>query len=819
MSSPEANPVADLHRYFHDHVIDQMRQELSDVQGNEILFFGWADEGGKVHRVEVIARGNEESVGLPLERSYLPDVIVHNHPGDDVRPSDQDVRISSHLANRGVGFIIVSSDLSRMYVVVEPVERRKVELLDAGELTAWVSRGGPLAELLPHFEEREDQKAMIEHICDAFNRGGTALIEAGTGIGKSLAYLIPSLRWALENREKVVISTNTINLQEQLLYKDIPDLQRALNADFSHVLMKGRGNYICFNRLHEAQQDLFSLIDEEELEQFSAIVEWLGTAGEETLSHLPFVPKASLWDKINSQTGTCLGGRCHYFSTCPVNRVRRAAAGAHLIVTNHHYLLADAQLGDNTAALLPPYRRVIFDEAHNLEDSATSFFTRTVKISATLKLLGRIYSGPKKGRGYLVYLKRKGDFKGGKKLEGLMAATSEVRALLFEMFEKLEGFFSIHVRTEDGERGPVIELSQEVRETMFWIEEVLPGVDRFYRGCSQLAYDLFDLRQTMDAESEEMNRRQIDGFVAGLMEIVETIDLFLGEDEDRYVRWIEKKGELGLFVALIEVGELLQELVFSRMETCILTSATLAVGGSFEFLKNRLSLRSTAQEISLPSPFDYDRQMLVLIPRDVSLPGHPRYIDDLSSAVLRILEKTQGKAFVLFTSYQTLEVVHERIGTDLRGQGYTVFKQGSDSRRNLLDNFKADVHSVLFGTVSFWEGVDAPGRTLECVIITKIPFKVPTEPIVKARSEKILREGGNPFLEYQVPLAVIKLRQGIGRLIRNQNDRGIIAILDPRILFKNYGSLFIDSMPSENLYRGTLTEALEHIEGFLGITP
>jgi ATP-dependent DNA helicase DinG len=303
------------------------------------------------------------------------------------------------------------------------------------------------------------------------------------------------------------------------------------------------------------------------------------------------------------------------------------------------------------------------------------------------------------------------------------------------------------------------------------------------------------------------------------MDMVETIDLFLGDDVQRYVRWVERRGEIGIVVALIEVGEILHQLVFSRVTTCIMTSATLTVGGSFEFLQNRLSLEQTDLSVSLPSPFDYDRQMMVLVPVDVQQPGHPGYVEDISAKILALLEKTGGRAFVLFTSYRTLELVHGAIGTQLRERGFPVFKQGSDSRSNLLDRFKADYRSVLFGTVSFWEGVDAPGRTLECVIITKLPFRVPTEPILKARSEKITQRGGNPFLEYQMPLAVVKLRQGIGRLIRNSNDMGVVVILDPRILTKSYGSVFLDSLPTTDVYRGSFESVLERTEAFFGITP
>jgi ATP-dependent DNA helicase DinG len=815
MSSPNSDRNT-LSHYFHESVIERIRRELDDADGREVLFFGWTGEDRKIHRVEVITRGNEESVGLPPGRSYLPDVIVHNHPGPDTTPSQQDIRISSQLAERGVGFIILNGDLSKLYVVVEPVERRSTVPLDARELMQFVSEKGPLSSILPSFEERESQKDMIAHICDTFNRGGIALIEAGTGIGKSIAYLLPAIRWAHDNNEKVVIATNTINLQEQLLYKDIPDLLKSMDIDISYILMKGRGNYLCLNRLHEAQSDLFSLIEEEEVDQFNAIGEWLQTAEEETLSHLPFVPKPSLWDKINSQTGTCLGGRCPYFSKCPINRVRRSAARAHLIITNHHYLLADAQLGEN-GSLLPPYRRVVFDEAHNLEDSATSFFTRTIRISTALKILGRIYAGQRREKGYLVYLQRRGTVSDGKILRDLMSLTSQVRSQLFEMFEQLEQYIAGRGSSEGKDRESVIEIGPDMSNDPSWSDGVLPSIDRFYRSSSQLALDLFDLRQRLDTGEDEILQRQIDGLVSGLMDMVETLDLFLGDDVQRFVRWVERRGETGIVVALIEVGEILHQLLFSRVTTCIMTSATLTVGGSFEFLRSRLSLEETDLNVSLPSPFDYDRQMLVLVPGDVRQPGHPNYGEDISAKILALLEKSGGRAFVLFTSYRMLEFVHDAIGARLRESGFPVFKQGSDSRSSLLDRFKTEHSSVLFGTVSFWEGVDAPGRTLECVIITKLPFRVPTEPIIKARSERISARGGTPFLEYQMPLAVIKLRQGIGRLIRNSSDRGVVVILDPRILTKSYGSVFLDSLPSSNVFRGSFDDVLERTEAFFGI--
>jgi ATP-dependent DNA helicase DinG len=737
-------------------------------------------------------------------------------------------------------------------VVIETVGKRKIVPIEARPLRALVSTGGPLSRTLPYFEEREEQMEMITHICDTFNNDALALIEAGTGVGKTLAYLIPAVKWTITNNEKVVISTNTINLQEQLLYKDIPDLEKIMGVEFSYILLKGRGNYICFNRLYEAQQELFSLIDEEEFEQFNAIVEWLRTTEEESLSHLPFIPKSSLWDKINSQTGTCVGGTCDYFSRCPVNRVRRDAAKAHIIVTNHHYLFADAQLGESNASLLPPYRRVIFDEAHNLEDSATSFFTRTVKLSTTLRLLGRIYGKTGKNKGYLVYLQKKKVFAGSRELQEIMERIIPLRSSTIDLFNKFEEFFSqiqgenwggailgaqtglptvapsgllpagLPSGTSGASGAPgasVVEIHGDVQNHPFWRNTILPSLDHFYRGCSQLAQDLFGIRETLASVHDERAQRQVDGFISGLIDISSTIDRFLGEDDENWVRWIENRREIGIVVSMVEVGDVLNELVFSKMHSCILTSATLTVGGNFEFLKSRLSLGRTDMEVSLSSPFDYEHQMKVIIPNDVPAPGKPRYTEFLGGCILSLLKKTSGKAFVLFTSYKTLNSVHDSIKDELLQSGFVIFKQGEDSRRNLLDNFKSDIHSVLFGTESFWEGVDAPGETLQCVIITKLPFKVPSEPIIRARFEKIRQQGGNPFLDYYTPLAVIKLRQGIGRLIRNRSDRGIIAIFDTRILVKSYGSLFLSSMPTTNVYRGPLQDTLNEVEGFLSITP
>ncbi len=811
--------VTDTSHYFTPGIASDIRVEIERADGNEVLFFGWIDEEQAVDRIEVVTRGNDESTPVPLDASCLPDLIIHNHPDDNLTPSPQDIRIASYIANKGVGFFIINNSVTSVYIVVEPVRKVKIVPLDSAELMGLLCPGSPLASAIPNFEEREGQKQMVAYVCDAFNDNAVALIEAGTGIGKSVAYLIPAVKWSLLNGEKVVISTNTINLQEQLLYKDIPGLKKVIGEDFTYLLMKGRGNYICLNRLYEAQQNLFALIEDEELEQFQAILGWLNTTEEASLSHLPFIPKTALWEKINSTAGTCLGGLCSYFSRCPVNRVRRQAAKAHLIVTNHHYLIADAQLEAQGTSLLPPYRRVIFDEAHNLENSATSFFTKTLALTGVLGFLGRIHAGTRKNRGYLVYLQRKKVLAREDILKGAVDETSRMRSEAFELFEMFDAFFTSVVDESGAASESVVEVDEGLLRNPRWEGEVAKKLNAFSKQCSRLVNALNCIREELEEVGDERTQKQIDGFLMTLADIMQTLTRFLDAGDSDYVRWIEKKREIAIVVSMVEVGALLNELVFSRMKSCVLTSATLTVKRSFNFMKSRLALESPRIETVLPSPFDYESQMKVLIPDDIALPGHLDYLGDLSRSIACILQRTGGKAFVLFTSHKTLNEVYDKVREELNARDLVIFRQGDDSRRSLLERFKANINSILFGTESFWEGVDAPGKTLECVIITKLPFKVPTEPILKARFERIRERGRNPFLDYYVPLAVIKLRQGIGRLIRNRNDRGIIVILDKRILIKNYGGLFLGALPTENIFCGHLEDVLDEAEGFFSITP
>jgi ATP-dependent DNA helicase DinG len=796
----------------------KLRDEISRAGGNEVLFFGWTDEQQKIVRVEVVARGNDECVTVPLERTAVPDVIIHNHPSGTLAPSNPDMRIAHFSAQRGVGFIIINNDLSNSYVVVEPVLKRKKTKLDHAELNALISAGGACSRTIPGFEEREGQQRMLESVCETFNEDTLALIEAGTGIGKTLAYLIPSVEWSLKNRGRVVVSTNTINLQEQILYKDIPDLKGALNKDFSYILMKGRGNYVCLNRVAEVQQDLFTLLDEEEHEQFERITEWVNTTTDGSLSDISFMPTLSLWEKINSQSETCTGAGCPFFNRCFLNMVKRRAISANIIITNHHYLLADASLIGSGNSILPAYERLIVDEAHNLEDSATSFFTRKIALGSVLRLLNSLFTVKKNRRGYLVFLMNKG--LGEKtKLNEMINTVSALKALSFSLFEGIDEFVdsnSARLRKDAFNNGyTVLELNDGTRSLPGWETLVVSGLGAFYRECILLIEQLSDIGSCMEDGVEERTKKQLDGFISRIHEIAHTIDIFFGDDTGEYIRWIEKRKETAIVVSLVDVGRMLEEHIFKRLKSGVFTSATLTVNNTFDFIQKRLCLHRVVQKERIRSSFDYEEQMAVLLPSDIPGPEAPGYEEMVIEGITKVVEKTNGKAFVLFTSYRMLNKVYEGVKAILEKRGIVLFKQGSDLRKNLFQNFKTNIHSVLFGTVSFWEGVDAPGETLECVIITKLPFKVPTEPIVRARVERIQKSGGNPFYEYILPLAVIKLKQGIGRLIRKKTDTGIAVILDSRVIKRNYGQVFINSLPGGRVFVGELTELLSQTDRYL----
>ncbi len=639
------------------------------------------------------------------------------------------------------------------------------------------------------------------------------IVEAGTGTGKTLAYLLPVIR----SGKRVIISTGTKNLQEQLFFKDVPFLERALFPEsvegraslrlrsgqaspvqprLSVCYMKGRNNYLCRKKLYDlTDQPVLSGL--EEIEQFRAIAAWEQTTQTGDRAELAELPEASvLWHKLDARADTCLGQKCKEYDRCFITEMRRRAAESDIVIVNHHLFFADLAIkleadGAPDAGVLPDCGVVIFDEAHELEEVAGNYFGISVGNTRMEELARDIEALLQKERLYTVGI------------SGAIKALRERSQLFFSLLPAREGRSSFEGRRE-------------------FLEENGEEYNSLHQALRRIMAELEQLPQKPDQVFQFARRAQQLDFQLG----------FVMENEDpNTVFWVERRGYRGapgvparrgsfdekhtsgrtniyLQATPIEVGSILRECLWSKIEASVLTSATLAVGGGFEYIRQRLGL-DHAREFVVPSHFDYENQAILYVPPDLPDPRTPQFATQAADRVLRLLEITRGRAFVLFTSYAQMNEIYERLLGFLE---FPMLKQGDAPKSALLEEFRITPHAVLFGTSSFWQGVDVQGEQLSCVIIDRLPFAVPSDPVVAARVKAIDNGGGNAFYEYQVPSAVITLKQGFGRLIRSLHDRGLLALLDNRILKKQYGKVFVESLP-----RYARTTDIRKVEAFFGM--
>jgi ATP-dependent DNA helicase DinG len=801
---------------FEPWAIEQIREAIAGANGNEVFLVGICGEGGRVEEVTVGARGTEDAV--PILRPHLRAgcVVIHNHPSGGLAPSGPDIAIASRLGNEGIGFSIVDNQVSAVYVVAEPVPAREVTPLDLESLAAGLAPGGGLSRIAPHYEPRESQIGMLRLVSSAFNGDEIAAVEAGTGVGKSLAYLLPALSWAEANGERVVISTNTINLQQQLMEKDIPLAKRILGIDPKVVLVKGRGNYLCLHRLREALDEV-SLFDEEDPE-LAAIQEWALSTSTGSRTDLSFYPREETWARVCSEADACLGLRCSLRDGCFVLKARRDAASAKVLVANHHLLFSDLSLrlagtGFDDPAVLPPFRRVVLDEAHNIERAATSFFSRALSRPALLKVLGRIYR-KKKNRvagHYPALVRLLGRKATVRKIPDLVSAVqdraAELEASALGMMGE-EGSFLLDAQSRarlEAAAAPLANLAAAISaltDALGEIFEAAPAEDE-----GNLIWDCRVQASRLQGFAEIAARfRAAD---SGANEVL-WMELARGQKEDRFPR---------LVITPLDVAPLMRQAVFEPLKTVVLTSATLTVAGSFSFWASRIGLSGLGGREPIarafPSPFNYRENVLLGVPTDAPAPDHKGYREFLARFISGALRASRGAALVLFTSYALLREIYSAVQPGLASEGLLILKQGDDDRTRLLERFRVETSSVLFATDSFWEGVDAPGETLQAVILCRLPFRVPTEPVLRARMAAIEERGGNPFSELSLPDAVVRLRQGFGRLMRRRDDRGVVLILDSRIVSKPYGEVFLDSLPPSRRVIAGSPSVLESVAAFL----
>ena len=812
-----------------------LAQEISTAGGREVSFVAEVDREGVITGARAVARGTVDLVLALPGVARRGEMLLHNHPSGRLDPSVPDLNVAATLHDGGVGFGIIDNTAESLYVVVEVPHDREIRRIDPFDVVATLGESGPVAHALGRYEDRPTQRDMAAYVADTYNDGGIVLLEAGTGVGKSFAYLIPALAWARANGERTVVSTNTINLQEQLVGKDLPLLRKALETDDytpTFALLKGWRNYLCLSRLDGAMSGQRTLFEPDKHDELLGLVEWAAHTSDGTLSDLPLAPTAEVWDEVSAEPDLCTRLKCPHFDRCFLFRARRRAAEADVVVVNHHLLAADLSVRQASgnweeAAVLPPYRRLVLDEAHHLEDVAAQHLGLQVTSRGVQRLLGRF---ERRGKGLLPTLAFELVAEGGEAGEaGLALLRERVLPALSHARQATDALFlRLHGRLEDVP-GAQLRLDEQFAADPIWAEGLRREFDAALDSLRVLA-DLLDSVADRLGDRDGTDRtRQLLQELRGVMRRLATV----GDGLNRTlrpvgggaptVRWMERAGQRAQAIALsavpLDLAPLLRELLWQRLDTVVLTSATLAASGDFGFLESRLGLDGEGSPVSvrevLASPFDYPSQCLFGVPTDLPTPrdDEPGHDAALAQIVTDLAFASDGGMFVLFTSHAALR----RAAAGLRGtlsSRWPLLVQGEAARDLLLRRFREAGNAILLGTDSFWEGVDVPGRALRALVLSKLPFKVPSEPLTAARLERLAEQGSDGFTGYLLPHAALKLKQGFGRLIRSRQDVGVVLLLDNRVVTKRYGPLVLSGLPRAETVIGSWPEIRTKCEDF-----
>jgi ATP-dependent DNA helicase DinG len=809
-----------------------MRAAIKLAGGREVCFVAQLDEDGCVCAARVVSRGDVRSVLALPGVAQRGEMLLHNHPTGELEPSDADLDVAARMHDGGVGFGIIDNDARELYVVVEVPRAADLTRLDAHAVSAVLGPGGPVADLLDPYEDRPTQRDMAEAVTALYNDGGIGLLEAGTGVGKSLGYLVPALRWAAANGERTVVSTNTINLQEQLVGKDLPFLKGALDDQpVRYVLLKGWRNYLCLWRLENANAagGLFDAALARELED---VREWAARTTDGSLADLATPPRPEVWDEVAAEPDLCGRLKCDHFDKCFLFRARRAAAQADVIVVNHHLLMSDlavrrAQQNWSDAAVLPAYRRLVIDEAHHVEDAAQSHLGTTVTRRGLVRLLNRL---DRRGKGLLtaltMRLSAQRDLLSAASLDlvnaRLAPAVHGARDKGSRVFDILEAMLR-----QRGES--IMRLTEEFVRHPVWSAGLRSALDDALGEIALLEDGLRLVRERLEADSARRDTvasllaemrgvtRRLEALGDGLRRTLEP-----PKDAEPSVRWLELRGReanVAATVVPLDLAPILREDLFRRVDTAVLTSATLADDSGFRFLATRLGLDDPALAPTTgiyASPFQYPRQAILAVPTDIPAPNADpaAHLQAVVRIALDVADASDGGIFVLFTSHRDVRLT----ATEVRARGierrWPLLVHGDDGRDALLRRFRESGRAVLLGTASFWEGIDVPGRALRGLVLAKLPFRVPTEPLTAAHCEEIEKRGGDSFREYMLPNAALRLKQGFGRLIRTGTDQGVVVLCDPRVLAKSYGRGLLAGLPPARRVTGPWGSIIEDIRGF-----
>jgi ATP-dependent DNA helicase DinG len=728
-------------------------------------------------------------------------------------------------------------------VIAFPGPAVEVAQLDAVAIGDDLGPDGPIATEMQQYEDRPAQREMASAIAELYNDGGVGLIEAGTGVGKSLGYLLPALRWAHLTGERTVVSTNTINLQEQLVRKDLPFLARALtDQPVRFALLKGWRNYLCLLRLEQSKLIGPSLFGDNAA-GMEMIFAWAARTTDGSTSDLPIPASPEVWDEVAAEPDLCTRNKCPHFERCFFFRARKEAANAQVVVANHHLLMSDIavrrmQQNWDEAAVIPAYSRLVIDEGHHLEDAAAAHLGATASRRGLLRLMSRLARNPSRrgsGGGILTALAerlraRPNDMFSKASLDLLdrkilpaVEAARDKGAIVFDLLE-------IFLRESSQ---PTVRLTEDFASHHIWKAGLGAALSDLLTETAVLADTIGMIRDRLEREMtpdeptaalvSELRGvgRRLEALAAALHGALDS-----GSDAHKRVRWVEsrgREGNIGVTWVPLDLAPILRDDLFSRVKTTIVTSATLTTDSRFEFLSSRLGvdqLPIPAVMESFASPFDFKRQAILAVPNDIPAPnldaaGHFR-------SVIRMVDEftdaSDGGIFVLFTSHRDVK----QAAADLRALGMAndrpLLVHGEESRDSLLARFRESGRAVLLGTSSYWEGVDVAGNALRGLLIAKLPFRVPTEPLTAAHCEAIAERGGDPFAEYMVPHAALRLKQGFGRLIRSKTDRGAIVIADPRVVSKSYGATLMRALPPARRILSGWDEISRQLHSFYSVS-
>ncbi|WP_338985716.1 ATP-dependent DNA helicase [Fusobacterium animalis] len=803
----------DIRDRFSEESLQTIKKYLEEHNNKSMIFKATFDEDEKIQKPFFLSLYKKKSFEETLTKVGKNEVVIRTTKPNQLYPSDMELELSEELyTRRNIAYCLLSSDLDDFYFV-QDIDRIFLEEID---IENYFAKDGILAKEIKGFEYREEQEEMAQYIQDAINEDRKIIVEAGTGTGKTLAYLIPSIKWAVTNKKKIIIATNTINLQEQLLLKDIPLAKSIIKDEFSYVLVKGRNNYVCkrlFNELALGKSIDIETFSMEAREQIEYILKWGNKTKTGDKAELTFEVYPDVWELVQSTTELCLGKKCPYRKECFYMKTRMEKMEADILISNHHVFFADLNVRaetdfDSEYLILPRYDMVIFDEAHNVESVARSYFSVEVSKISFTRLLNRIYQKKNKKKKEKSALIRVEDTVDEKNLEDseqyiyLLNTLKEEISILQNIGD--EYFDEIRKIYETNTEAPIKKSLNNFEMTKSrFLENLREKKDIFQSKLADFLNLMMSFNNVIDEEKDK--NPEVINFNNHLKMFKAYIDSFKfinSFEDDNYIYWLDinsKRTNVILTATPLNIAQKLSTVLFDNLDRLVFASATIVVNGNFDYFKKSLGLdEEDCIEAIIKSPFDYDEQMSVYIPSDIQDSENINaFVSDASKFILNILLKTNGKAFILFTSYTMLNQIYYSISKKLKDKGFEVFLHGDKPRSQIIKEFKEAENPILFGTTSFWEGVDVQGENLSNVIITKLPFLVPTDPVVSAISKKIEEDGGNSFMDFQLPEAIIKFKQGVGRLIRKKTDSGNIFILDNRILKKRYGSLFINALPSQ----------------------